>query len=148
MYIKTHLRSLYDRREGFDELYPFESTAMKLEYFVFHEVHSGKKTLNPHLFSELFDMDLGKVFVLFLAISSVNDNRLLTLKYKYTCPNGTENWIEESELENFSCTDECGCNEKNDLTEIVFLEDSDVPIYFELDGHLISYTLSYKKDNK
>lgn len=144
--LKTNLEKLYQRNPSLDQLYPFDETYEKLNYFIDSEVKNGKKFLNPYRFSKVFNIELSKVFVLFVYISSINDNRTLELKYRYTCKNNTAVFLSEDELENFICDEDCGCEEEFNLREAIESEAIDVPIFFEIDAYLISNILSSIED--
>ncbi|MFX4306336.1 hypothetical protein F8N00_13175 [Exiguobacterium sp. A1_3_1] len=144
--LKTNLEVLYRKNPNLENLYPFKKTFEKLNSFIVSEILNGKIFLNPYRFSNIFEMELSKVFVLFIYISSISDNRILELKYRYTCINNTDVYLTEDELDDYVCDEDCGCGEEFNLREAIESEAVDVPIFFELDSHLISNILSLHKD--
>ncbi|WP_336798819.1 hypothetical protein [Exiguobacterium acetylicum] len=144
--LKTNLEVLYRKNPNLENLYPFEKTFEKLNSFIVSEVLNGKVFLNPYRFSNIFEMELSKVFVLFIYISSISDNRILELKYRYTCKNNTDVFLTEDELDGYICDEDCGCGTEFNLREAIESEAVDVPIFFELDSHLVSNILSSHKD--
>lgn len=144
--LKTNLEVLYRKNPNLENLYPFKKTFEKLNSFIVSEILNGKNFLNPYRFSNIFEMELSKVFVLFIYISSISDNRILELKYRYTCINNTDVYLTEDELDDYVCDEDCGCGEEFNLREAIESEAVDVPIFFELDSHLISNILSLHRD--
>lgn len=144
--LKTNLELLYRKNPNLEQLYPFGLTFDKLNSFITSEVLDGKVFLNPYRFSKIFEMELSKVFVLFIYISSISDNRILELKYRYTCKNNTDVFLTEDELEDFICDEDCGCGEEFNLREAIESEAIDVPIFFEIDSHLIANIFSSHQD--
>lgn len=139
--LKVNLEKLYQKQSEAESIFPFENTFEALNSFINSEILSGHQFINPYRFASSSGMELGKALVLLMFIGSTKDNRILTLKYKYTCSNLTDSFLTEEQLDNFQCDEDCGCDDEVDLKEDLENGEIDLNVYFEIDNQLKSYII-------
>jgi len=133
--IYNKLESLYERSDKFEVLYPLEETSVKLKTFMVSELMAGNRFLHVKRFGLSSGLTEGQAFILLLAISSVRNNGLLELKYRYTFPSGTEAFLLEEDLNSIAVSIP---ETKESMTLLNAVEEAkiDVPIYFEINPEL------------
>lgn len=134
--LKTNLTILFQRKQDIEVYFNFDETYEKLNAFINSEVIQGSLFLNPYKFSRISGMEISKVLALFIYIGSLKDNRIFSIKYRYTCGNGTDSFLSEAEMTEFKCNEDCGCDEDFDLKEEIERGVVDAPIYFQIDNQL------------
>lgn len=145
--LKTNLEELYQKKYEAEDIFPLEKTFEALNSFINSEILSGHQFINPYRFASSSGMELGKALVLLMFIGSSVDNRILTIKYKYTCSNLNDSFLSEKELENFQCDEDCDCDEEMNLKEDLENGDIDLNIYFEIDNQLKNYIIDFFHSN-
>lgn len=135
------LERLFQQNPALNEYFSLNETTYNLSRFIFREVKSGKKLINPYKFANDYEMPISKVLVLFFYITSFEDNRIMNIVYRYRCSNNVQTYLYEDELENFSCEEDCQCGSNFNLKKAIETGSEDVPIFFEVDHHLKSQIL-------
>lgn len=134
--LRNKLEVVYQKQESMEKYFPFEETFERLDTFLTSEIVQGREFLNPYRFANVTGQKLSRVLVQLFYIASVPGNEIIQLKYRYTCPNGTDTFLYEDDLIHFKCDEDCSCGTKMNLRELILDDLIDIPVFFEIHHHL------------
>lgn len=143
--LKVNLEKLYQKKFEAEDTFPFENTFESLNSFINSEILSGHQFINPYRFASSSGMELSKALVLLMFIGSSKDNRIITVKYKYTCSNLNDSFLTEEQLDDFQCDEDCNCDDEVDLRGALENNEIDLNVYFEIDSQLKDYVINLFK---
>lgn len=126
--------SLFQKHDYLKSQFELEEYNIYLYDAIKFELSRGSDYLNPAILSKISGIDYKTSLSFLVSIGSIEDNRIINIKYIYECMNcGEVISLDEEKLNKVVCIN---CNETINVKHQIELEIIDLEVCFEIDEQL------------
>lgn len=126
--------NLFQKHDYLKSQFELEEYYIYLQDAIKFELSRGSDYLNPAILSKVSEIDYKTSLSFLVSIGSIEDNRIINIKYIYECMNcGEVISLDEDKLSEVVCIN---CNETINAKHQIELEIIDLEVCFEIDEQL------------